>query len=477
MKRVLLVNTNTERMPYPVPPLGLCMLAGVLEKKYKVRIYDGVFDEGRGLQGVIRDFIPDYIGFSIRNIDDVVADRPVFYPDRIVSDFIRPAMSVSDAVMILGGSGFSIFPEEMMEFTGAHYGISGEGERVLPALLQMIDTGEDPAGLPGLYGRPGGPAVRMRSPANDTVPMAGHALIDCRIDFDPYRQRGVYSIQTKRGCALGCIYCTYPGIEGMRYRLREAGDIVREIRDARERLGDVMFEFVDSTFNEPSGHAEAICEAIIRERVRIRIRTMGINPRNTSRRLFALMKEAGFTQIDATPDSASPVVIRNLRKGFTRAQIRRTALFIREFDMPTMWFFLFGGPGETETTVAETLEFIDRYISPDDLVYLSQGLRIYPGTPLQRIALKEGMITAGESLFRPSKFYFSPLIGRERLNECLTAAAAVRLNCIPAAMTQPPPAMIREAVARREQEGLTEPMFRTLLRIRREWKSSGRLDQ
>ena len=45
-KRVLLINSNSEKVPYPVPPLGLCLVAKSIEKKYETQIYDGMFDEG-----------------------------------------------------------------------------------------------------------------------------------------------------------------------------------------------------------------------------------------------------------------------------------------------------------------------------------------------------------------------------------------------------------------------------------------------
>ena len=129
MKKVLLVNTNIEKSPYPVPPVGLCLLASVLEDMFSVKVYDGVFDEGKSLVGLVGQYAPDYIGFSIRNIDDVVADRPLFYIDRIISDFIEPVKKITSVPIILGGSGFSIFPGELMELTGADYGIVGEGGR------------------------------------------------------------------------------------------------------------------------------------------------------------------------------------------------------------------------------------------------------------------------------------------------------------------------------------------------------------
>jgi len=74
LKKVLLVNCNTVKAPYPVPPLGLCLLAASLGDDWQVSIYDCMFDEGAGLADRVLQFNPDYIGFSIRNIDNTMPD-------------------------------------------------------------------------------------------------------------------------------------------------------------------------------------------------------------------------------------------------------------------------------------------------------------------------------------------------------------------------------------------------------------------
>lgn len=448
------------------------MLASYLKPHYELKIYDSVFDEGRSLKALVKTFQPDYIGFSIRNIDDVVADKEIFYMDRILSDFIRPVKAVTRVPVILGGSGFSVFPEELMEHTGADYGIVGDGEKVLLELLHRLDRDLPFGDLPQVL-KKGRRMDPRQIPHNlldyNSIPLS---TIDQCIDFRPYRKRGVYSIQTKRGCALKCIYCTYPGIEGTNYRLREPDAIATEIEEATQRLGKVTFEFVDSTFNEPKGQAEVICRAIIKRKIRPRLRTMGVNPRNTSRELFELMLEAGFTQIDVTPDSASPSVIRNLQKGFTIADINRTTNLISEFNLPTMWFFLFGGPGETEETVEETRTFIRELVNEEDMVLMLAGLRIYPNTPLEKIALKEGKITSGESLFHPSPYYFSSQTPKERLDQIMSEIKSEFFNCLPAVESNPTPEMIQKALNMQKANRLAEPMFRTLLRIRKEERNT-----
>jgi radical SAM superfamily enzyme YgiQ (UPF0313 family) len=467
MSKVLLINTNTEKSPYPVAPLGLCLLATALAPHFDVKIYDGVFDEGRSLAALVNEFKPDYIGVSIRNIDDVVADRHIYYIPDIVRSFIAPLRLLSTAPVIVGGSGFSMFPNELMEMTGADYGIIGEGEHLLTELLMALERGEEPLSDQHLLLKSSDKGKKNSSFSN-TYGKNGFSEIDKRIDFDLYRQKGSYSIQTKRGCSKKCIYCTYPVIEGKSYRRRDPSEIADEIEQVYQRLGSVSIEFVDSTFNDPPGHAESICREIIKRKVKVRLRTMGINPGNASEELFGLMLEAGFSQIDATPDSASEAMLSSMGKGFRLKDVERMASLIRKFDIPTMWFFLFSGPGENEQTFSETFRFIDHHVNPNDLVYLNAGLRIYPGTPLYSIALKEGRFPANQSLLYPPVFYYSTEMGKEKVDEMIREMASTRPNCLASNDTKPSPEMVANAMELRAKEQLTEPMFRTFLRIRRQ---------
>jgi len=474
-KRVLLVNTNMEKAPYPVPPLGLCLLAASLEPGFMVQVYDGVFDEGKNLLAVVDQFNPDFVGFSIRNIDDIVMDKALFYVDDILKKFILRVKQHTRVPIILGGSGFSMFPVELMELCEADFGVVGDAELIFPRLLQRLAEGKKVNDMPNIL-QAGSSTVQFGiSPIHPTAISLNFAEIDRRIDYQPYLRKGVYPIQTKRGCAHGCIYCTYPVIEGQVFRKRNPVEVVDEIEQAHHRLGPITFEFVDSTFNDPKGHAEEICREIIKRRMNVRLRTMGINPRHSSEELFELMIEAGFTQIDATPDSASPTMIRNLAKGFDLKEVQQMANLIQKFNLPTMWFFLFGGPGEDAKTFQETLDFIDDYINPEDMVFMTAGLRIYPNTPLYRIAMQEGKIMECQSILTPSVYYFSDKLEKKRLDSFIVEASMVRHNCLSAMETTPPPGMLDEALQFRLTHQLTEPMFRTLLRIRKQWREEGKI--
>jgi len=193
---------------------------------------------------------------------------------------------------------------------------------------------------------------------------------------------------------------------------------------------------------------------------------MGINPENTSEELLLLMMEAGFTQIDSTPDTASPVMLNNLRKNFSLEQLQKTALLLKKHNLPTMWFFVFGGPGETHSTIDETFAFIEDYISPEDLVFIATSLRIYPFTKLYDIALSEGMIQAGDSLLKPV-FYDSPSFPHETLSVYLREKIGRKHNILFTSDVRPSPEMMKETMQYRAENKLNEPMFRSLLRIRK----------
>jgi len=210
-----------------------------------------------------------------------------------------------------------------------------------------------------------------------------------------------------------------------------------------------------------------ICREIIDRGLQVRLRTMGVNPARVTTTLVDLMQQAGFTQIDSTPDSASPTMLANLGKNFSLADLRNTAKIIKAKAMPTMWFFLLGGPGENEQTLTETFAFIDDYVDRADMVHITEGLRIFPNTALYDQALKMGTIKPHQSLLSPH-FFVEPTLGAQGLSGYITQATKSRPNCIPASASTPSPSMIKEASRRQREGGCKEPMFRTLLRLRRE---------
>ena len=198
---------------------------------------------------------------------------------------------------------------------------------------------------------------------------------------------------------------------------------------------------------------------------------MGVNPDNVTDSLVTLMREAGFRQIDCTPDTASVPMIAHYRKNFTYRQLVLAAEIFKKHDMPVMWFFILGGPGESVATLHETFDFVEQYIGDLDLVTFSEGMRIYPGTALYDVALREGMIKEGESLLQPS-YYLSSEVADGVLKSVVAERKKNHLNWISISESRPEPQLLQKTLAYRAESRTDEPMFRSLLKVN--WQSAGR---
>ena len=141
MKKVLLINSNIEILPYPVAPLGISLVASSLKDKYEVKIFDSAFHSTSALLSFIREFNPNYIGVGLRNIDNVTMRKCKWYINEIKNTIIDPVKNDFSIPLIIGGSGFSIAPEQIFEYFNVDYGIIGEAEELFPKLLSCLENG------------------------------------------------------------------------------------------------------------------------------------------------------------------------------------------------------------------------------------------------------------------------------------------------------------------------------------------------
>ncbi len=408
--RVLLVSTNRERQPYPVVPNGLACVASALDAAgHNVRFVDLCFarDPARTAADAARAFRPDIIGVSVRNIDnsDAIALRHYTPEARDVMHALRQAAPA--AKIVAGGAAFGVAPEALFRDLGVDYAVAGDGERASVALINALCAGQEVEAIPGLVRERNG-RVTFTPPGEDAdLDSLPRPALHRWIDLARYQRHGAtIPIQTKRGCVYKCVYCTYRNVEGWGYRTRDPELVADEIEELKIRAGVHHFDFVDSTFNSPPGHALQVCEAITRRKLGVHLDTTNFTPATASPELLAAMRHAGFRTLGISAESASDAVLARLEKGFNAAKVREVAARVEAHGIKTLWILLVGGPGETTETVEETLTFAKWRLERGDAVYTTVGLRIYPGTTLHRIAIAEGTVPADSTLLDPT-FYFS----------------------------------------------------------------------
>ena len=413
--KVLLVATNRERSPYPVAPLGaLCVAAAARAAGHAVEFLDMGLESKpeAALQKAVEKGRFQAVAFGIRNLDNCWSFAPRLYFDdvRQLAETVRRSFK---GPLILGGTGFSVSPQGWMQRLDADCGVIGEGERAFPEVLARLEAGRSLEGIDGVITAskhqisaavvlPTKTIERMNelpAPAHD---LCGYARY--------VKQGGFVSVQTKRGCPFKCIYCIYPQLEGKRYRLRSPETVAQEVEDVAVRSKARHFFFVDSVFNDPRGHALAICAALHRRKLPVRWSAF-CNPTGFDAELARAMKEAGCEAVEFGQDAASAKMLVALDKPFDLEDTRVALQAAHDAGLPFAIYLLFGGPGETWADVEETQNFLNQ-CAPAHAVFATYGIRVYEGTPMAEIARQEGQIKPDQDLFEPA-YYLSPALAEQ----------------------------------------------------------------
>lgn len=358
--RIAYVSGNREKLPDAAIPLGILYVMASTPSRHQKLLIDLCFEPNARevLAQRLAEFVPDLIALGMRNIQNNdysgISDNLEYY-----SELIAATRESSNAPIVLGGSGFSVMPEALMAQLRPDFGISGEGERAFPALIECLESGTPSLDeIGGLLRLDEGTVVSTpRDPQfldMNQIREPDRRLLDPRY----YERYGIDSIQTKRGCPLLCDYCTYPQIEGRIGRAREPAGVVDEMFRAVDRQPGIRhFFIVDSVFNLPKTHAKNVCRELISRKWEIPW-TCYANPLGFDEEFAGLAKQAGCAGMEIGSDSGCDEVLVRLRKGFTVDQIVRIHDLCKSVDIPDCHTFILGTEGESIEDVRHTLDFV-----------------------------------------------------------------------------------------------------------------------
>jgi len=398
--RVLLISANTERINILPLPLGMnCVAAATRSAGHEVKLVDLMTerDDQSPIREAMVSFAPEIVGISVRNIDDQNMEKPRFLLDQ-AKRIVACCRELSDVPIVVGGAGYSIFPESALNYLEADMGIQGEGEASFPLLLKRLEQGHDLSGIPALYVRGAGLQGKRGFEVDlDRFPPAGPDLLSPEVSG---RQEFWIPVQTRRGCPMACSYCSTAIIEGRSIRKRRPDLIIEEIA-GHAAAGFPRFYFVDNLFNIPGDYAKEICNRIIERRLTISWRCI-VYPGEVDEQLVGLMAEAGCMEVSLGFESGCERILRNMNKRYSPDDIRRTSAMLKDAGIRQIGFLLLGGPGETGESVEESLVFADS-LHLDNLK-MTIGIRIYPHTALAKTTAAEGLIPPGDDLLHP-RFY------------------------------------------------------------------------
>jgi radical SAM superfamily enzyme YgiQ (UPF0313 family) len=403
--RVLLIQSYMGGYEAPVFPMGLSYL-GAAMNEHDLKIFDPNISKRpyEDLLELLRAHRPEMVGISLRNIDSTNKRKVIFYYKyfREVIHFIDRNLEAPCKIAV-GGPGFSIFSNEIMhDLPRIDYGVLFEGENTLSELTQNINTPENVKGL--LYRKEREVVFSgMRPPINADELLTPDRRI---VNMSHYSKENddCIGVETKRGCALFCSYCTYSYLNGRRYRLISAESVVDDIERCLKESGSNQFMFIDPVFNIPKSHAESICSEIIRREIDVSW-SAWFHDSYFSNDFIELIKRAGCRKIILSPDALHDHVLRKLGKGQRKSDIIATYKMLKASseNVEICYNFFKNPPGQSLQAFVYILDFYLRakWTLKNRIHFEFNSLRIEPHTKLRDIAIEEGIISEWDNLLFP----------------------------------------------------------------------------
>ncbi|WP_327582093.1 PhpK family radical SAM P-methyltransferase [Nonomuraea sp. NBC_00507] len=316
---------------------------------------------------------------------DVVAITTTFYVNILpvvpVVEYIRQMSPTSH--IVVGGplidnlcqSGVNGAVQDFFFAMGADsYIQESQGEHSLGQLCQAVRAGGDLSGVDNLIHCPEDTWVRTRRrpEAND--------LDECSIDwagFSPDLIGPTAQLRTARSCAFKCSFCDYPTRAGA---LTTASvETVRKELRALAELGVRNVVFVDDTFNVPPKRFKQLCQMMIDEDLGLRWYSYFRCSNARDEESFDLAAASGCAGVFLGIESGDSDVLANMHKLAQDSQYRTGIARLKERGVTTFASIIVGFPGETEKTVANTIDFLNE-TAPD--LWRAQAWWANPRSPI-----------------------------------------------------------------------------------------------
>jgi anaerobic magnesium-protoporphyrin IX monomethyl ester cyclase len=361
MSRILLIK---PRFLFPVflsitHPMGLMYIGATLKSAgHELKIHDCCSDinDIHILRQTITEWKPDYIGISI-----IITELEI--TKRIVN-MVREMMP--NVPIIFGGSWPSANPEKAIKSFDADFVVLGEGEHVIPELIDAINNGRPTESIPGTASLVNGhininEGRYLTEAELNALPFPAWELLDHKLyakmdSFAVIGRRPYMTIFTSRGCPFRCAYCHRT--MGKVIRNRSAELVLAEMEELRFKYRFKEFEIVDDCFNFDRKRMHAIL-AGIRDRlgdVKLHfpngLRSDMLEPED-----MILFKQAGTVSAHFAIETSSPRLQKMIRKNLNIEKAAKVINAAVNVGIYSTGFFMIGFPTETYEEASSTVKF------------------------------------------------------------------------------------------------------------------------
>ncbi|MDP8221767.1 MAG: cobalamin-dependent protein [Candidatus Lernaella stagnicola] len=426
MSGVALIRTEyvSEVNPCVTMPMGIYQLTSVLEKQgvEVCAALDLLIVKPRDIRRELERIVarqPDVIGLSSASHQLRFAHR--------VADFFKKRLP--HVPVVVGGPFVSANHENAMDCPSVDFGVHGEGEDALPALVRALAAGEDYRSIPRLaYREDGGLHLNPSAPISYSLDELPFIAWD-RIDFARYGkfmsmcfQRSPYAaVFTSRGCPFQCIFCH--NHFGRQYRFRSPDRVLEEMHLLYDRDGIRRFEINEDLFNWDYDRATEILTRVRDELPAASVGFgSGIRADLLDEPFVKLLAEVNCYFLAIPVETAVPRLQKLIRKNLDLKKAERAANLARRYGLHTWAFFLLGFPTETEEEMETTVAYAEQL----DVDFVSiQSVSPYEGTELRAML---GELPADLELGNPHADYRRGDFSLEHINDLKTLVMRNRLK-------------------------------------------------
>jgi radical SAM superfamily enzyme YgiQ (UPF0313 family) len=361
--KVLLVRP-VNKVSILTPNLGLGYLASAVRRGgHHVELLDCVQEkmDFDAFDGFLKDKKYDVIGFQVFSYD--------LYNARRQMEISRKRLP--RAVLCAGGPHPSGDPEGTMDtLVESDYAVAGEAEIAFPGLLAALDAGGSLEGVPNLIWRKNGRVQqnpvsfvhdldRLGFPAWDLIDPRTYPLMPIGIFV---KNTPIAPIVITRGCPCRCTFCAGRRLTGRKLRKRSVENAVEEIEYLVHEFGIRELHLQDENFTFHKNYVIKFCELLQKRDLKITwCCPGGIRLNTLDKELLQVMEKAGCYAFAVGIESASPRILKLMRKDLDLEQVEEKIDLIKSVtDIQITGFFIMGYPGETPEEMGQTAAFSRR---------------------------------------------------------------------------------------------------------------------
>jgi radical SAM superfamily enzyme YgiQ (UPF0313 family) len=200
-------------------------------------------------------------------------------------------------------------------------------------------------------------------------------------------------LMTGRGCQWGlCTFClwVHSFIPGSVYNKRSISNVIDELSFVTRKIPEVKSVMLQDDTLSPERAVE-LSEAILKAPLKL---TWSCYVRaEINLKALKLMKKAGCINLHVGYESASPIVLRNIKKGLSFEKMIEFTQNAKKAGLRIHADFVIGFNGETVESIKETIKWAKK-LNPDTAQF--QLVRAYPTTPLYECLKSNNYLKDGE---------------------------------------------------------------------------------